>query len=467
MTLFTHFHRPTGRTLVLFVYFCLSTLSVLQAQDELGSTLPYAVWLESECATVGENWNVMEDTLASGGTYVVIKPGFSSVQSPPQDVPANLVTFTLDVQEGDFFHLWARVNSDNPNQDSYWVRVNGGNWINWNSRLRNQGLWSWREVAQSPFFMAAGEVTIDFAFREPATRLDKIYVTSIRREPGENMGGFSINCDPETSCSQFPNSCANEVWIEGECAELGARWDYVKDVNTSNGGYVVPLSPSTFTEPTAATPEVLLSYQAELVEGGSYYLWMRLNAPDNSKNSFYVRIDDQPWTVFATELGEGEAILATDGFEWRQVNIAGDTTTYDLSAGTHTISVGLRESGTALDKIALTRSASAPFGYGKVALNCRSNAVTPVRTPLDVTSRLSVFPNPATATLHLRLDAALIGEVEVAVVDVNGRQLSNRRYEKSATVLADAIDVGHLPSGVYNLVVTSASGLLTRPFIKR
>ncbi len=467
MTIFTQIFCPNGRTLLFFFLASFCFIPGLHAQDEQGSTLPFAVWLESECATVGGNWDVLEDTLASGDTYVVIKPGFNSKDNPPEDIPANLVTFTLDVQEGDFFRLWARVYADNADRDSYWVRVNGGSWVNWNSRLRNDSLWTWREVAQSPFFMEAGEVTIDFAFREPATRLDKIYVTSLLREPDDNMGGFPINCDEETSCSRFPESCANEFWVEGECADLGSRWDYVKDVNTSNGGYVVPRRPSVFTEPTDATPEVQLSYEAELPEAGTYYLWMLMNAFDETKNSFFVRVDDEPWTVFASGLGAGNSILATDGFEWRQVNVGGDTTTYNLAAGTHTIYVALRESGTGLDKIALTRDSIAPTGYGKVALNCQTNDVTPVRTALDVTSKLSVFPNPALATLHLQLDAAVTGDVEVAVVDVNGRQLSIRRYQKSATLLADDIDVAHLPSGVYNLVVTSASGLITRPFVKR
>ncbi len=464
MNLFTQLRCQPGNALFFFAFLAFTFSSGLRAQSQPSSTLPYAVFLEGECAVVGENWEINQDSAASGGTFVVIKPGFSSIDTAPEAIPANLLTFTIDVQEGDYFHLWGRVKSNSPNRDSYWVRINQGQWVKWNSRLRDKNLWNWREVINSPFYIPAGVATIDFAFREPDTKLDKIYVTSLRQGPVD-LGGFSINCDEETSCAQFPEACTSEIWIEGECAELGSRWIYTSDSKTSNGGYVYPSGPSEFDEPSDTRLASQLTYSAELAEAGVYYLYLRLNAPDAAKNSFWVRIDDQDWIEFANELGGAE--LATTGFEWKMVNMGGDSTSFNLSSGSHTITIANREFRTSLDKVFLGRSSTAPAGFGKFSLNCAANVATPVRPALDVTSRLSVFPNPARSTLHLVLDAAATGKVDVRIVDVNGRLVTNRTYTKSSAILTDEIDVAMLPQGVYNLVITSGGGVVTRPFVKQ
>ena len=88
--------------------------------------------------------------------------------------------------------------------------------------------------------------------------------------------------------------------------------------------------------------------------------------------------------------------LVAEGFEWKQVNNKGDTLTFDLEAGDHTIYLAKREAGTRIDKLHLRQDTIAPTGFGKVSLNCVGSDITPTRTPpLDLRSALDVFPNPA------------------------------------------------------------------------
>ncbi|MEL7163481.1 MAG: T9SS type A sorting domain-containing protein, partial [Bacteroidota bacterium] len=132
-------------------------------------------WLEAECAMVGSGWMVISDPDASGGSYVV-RPYGNSTSAPPADVPENRVRFQLNgVQPGNY-QLYARIYADGSQNDSYWVRVNDGTWIQWFQFLQTGAQYDWKTVVQGPFTLLDGVNTIDFAFREDGARLDKLHL---------------------------------------------------------------------------------------------------------------------------------------------------------------------------------------------------------------------------------------------------------------------------------------------------
>ncbi|CAH1001988.1 hypothetical protein LEM8419_02903 [Neolewinella maritima] len=456
----------TVRVCCVLLFFSAFTTSAFAQAPEPTSTLPFAVYMEAECAAVGANWRKQSDSLASDTFFVVVQPGLSSLDSPPEDVAANKVTFTVSVQERDSFKLWARVLANNPSEDSYWVRVNDGEWVKWFSRLRFEGQWIWREVQGSPFFLDAGTNTIDFAYRESNTRLDKIYVSSLRSAP-QGADTDVVNCEMSNDCERFPEDCAGEVWIEAECGVPDSTgFIYRNDTRTSNSGYFEGKQPSSIGIPTAVGEPGQIEYTIDVDQDGTYYMYFLMATPDVGKNSFYVKVDDNDWIDFSNELGGG-ALLADD-FEWKQVNNTGDTVTVDLTAGQHTLYVAKREAGTQLDKIHLRQDTIAPTGFGKVALNCAVNALTPVRAPLDLQSQLSLFPNPASSRLNVQFNSpAVRGQVLLHIVDMTGRVLSQQVFSNTAGYLNIEVSVQDLSPGLYRVLLTSDLGVSSRPFVKQ
>lgn len=74
--------------------------------------------------------------------------------------------------------------------------------------------------------------------------------------------------------------------------------------------------------------------------------------------------------------------------------------------------------------------------------------------------RLTVYPNPATTTVHLKLssDAALQFPATVIINDLTGRVVSTQRMNSAQ----DAVDLGDLVSGVYRLCVGPYLGMVVR-----
>ncbi|MGB3800979.1 MAG: PKD domain-containing protein [Lewinella sp.] len=152
-------------------------------------------WLEAECASVGEKWIVSNHPDASR-QYVSV-PGSNSLNTPPTDAPDNHVTFTINNAAAGSYFLFARVLAAGPDSDSYWVRVNGGDWYAYNRNIERGSTFRWNRMPTT-VTLKAGTNLIDFAFREGNTQLDKIH---LNREPviPLGFGAEDHNCSPFTA----------------------------------------------------------------------------------------------------------------------------------------------------------------------------------------------------------------------------------------------------------------------------
>jgi hypothetical protein len=166
-----------------------------------------SIYLEAECAnSIGSKWQIRNDANASGGKSLM-PPSSYSYDYPPvgtQDV----VSFNVNVAVAGYYRLFARTNIPNGSGDSYWVRVNNGNWVKWNSINASQyGSFQWDQAGQwedcdndvpVTFQLNAGSNNIQFSWREPNASLDKIYLTLTGKKP-TGMGGDAKNCsNPNT-----------------------------------------------------------------------------------------------------------------------------------------------------------------------------------------------------------------------------------------------------------------------------
>ena len=149
-------------------------------------------WLEAECAQVGADWTVVNDTTASGGSYVV-SPVNESINATPAEVPSNRVRFVLEEARSGRYHIFGRVRADNTSDNSFWIRINDGSWLQWTKNIRTDGVFHWAELVNSPFSLRQGYNTIDIAVRENNTRLDKLHIDFDNSLPTD-VGGAALNC---------------------------------------------------------------------------------------------------------------------------------------------------------------------------------------------------------------------------------------------------------------------------------
>ena len=206
-----------------------------------------AFWLEAECATVGSAYAKVADAAAANGAYVR-SPNRVSADVPPADEAANRIRFTVDNAKAGTYQLFARISAT-PTSDSYWVRVNGGTWYKWWSRIVKDGSFAWNRMPQA-VNLQAGTNTIDFAYREAGGKLDKLHLDFDVTTP-TGTGSAAGNCAPTgntaplavAASSSYRGKAPLSVVLDGsgsydaEGPIAGYRWDW-------NGGFATGVRPA-------------------------------------------------------------------------------------------------------------------------------------------------------------------------------------------------------------------------------
>jgi hypothetical protein len=169
----------------------------------------------------------------------------------------------------------------------------------------------------------------------------------------------------ENRLNQTPYTC---IEAAGRCVMEAEHYSYLNDgtwiiraryAGYGGDGYVQDQNHLTI-QPSGWAETEGLVYLMNL-DGGTYHLWLRRWAPDRwgfrggaKSNSALLGMDDQALgTVFDDQDGDFEA------WSW----VAADP--MELSAGTHALTLRVREGGYAVDRIILTTDAGfVPSGVG-------------------------------------------------------------------------------------------------------
>jgi len=150
------------------------------------------IYFEPECATVGESWDILTDAQASNGKYVMVKPGTQSINEAPTD-SAGFVVIPFSVDSTGNFSVYARLNCPTANDDSYWVKMDDGE-FQMNNGLGTGG-WEWKKF--NDYMLAEGEHTLTITYREDGAKLDKICISNSVIAP-LGMGEEAQNICPST-----------------------------------------------------------------------------------------------------------------------------------------------------------------------------------------------------------------------------------------------------------------------------
>ncbi|ULC58137.1 hypothetical protein MBM09_09420 [Flaviramulus sp. BrNp1-15] len=149
-----------------------------------------SVYFEAECASVGSNWNIIEDESASNNKYVTIKTGLNSTDVVPSVEDAKIkISFT--VSKNAPYYVYAKLNCPSSDDDSFWVKIDDNDFITSNGLRTNE--WEWVKLSNAN--LEAGEHTLTIAYREDGAKIDKIGITSYIYGPSELGEEFAKNCD--------------------------------------------------------------------------------------------------------------------------------------------------------------------------------------------------------------------------------------------------------------------------------
>jgi lysophospholipase L1-like esterase len=152
------------------------------------------LWIEPECATVGENWELIIDPQVSNQTYAIVEPGINSNASAPADA-ASAIGMSFTVPKDTNYCIFVRLNSFGSDDDSFWAKMDDRNFV-LHDGLGTSG-WEWRKL--DTFSLATGEHTLTVAHGEDGSNLDKFCITTDTLLPAGLGKPADIVCMPDTT----------------------------------------------------------------------------------------------------------------------------------------------------------------------------------------------------------------------------------------------------------------------------
>ena len=169
-----------------------ASVNILISSDNSGE-----IWLEAECTDVSDHWDIISNTAASGGKYLTVKQEYQALNAPTADTTHHLV-YRFTVTEGGLYKIWGRTLAPTADDDSFWIKVNDGHWINWNG-IQGGSTWQWDDVHSlsnnntMTYNLEPGEHTLYVCYRENGAAIDKFYITNTGKTP-TGMGEAAENC---------------------------------------------------------------------------------------------------------------------------------------------------------------------------------------------------------------------------------------------------------------------------------
>jgi hypothetical protein len=139
-----------------------------------------------------------------------------------------------------------------------------------------------------------------------------------------------------------PEPLGKRIWLEAECATVGANWEVVADTSAAHGAYVKAKSGMSSTAAAPTAPAAYLTMPFTIDSAATYSLLARLNVPAGEDYSYWMKLDNEAFQPVSSQL------LANPGFEngrtdWTTLNGGGATITANaVAAEAHTGSGSLK-----------------------------------------------------------------------------------------------------------------------------
>jgi hypothetical protein len=97
---------------------------------------------------------------------------------------------------------------------------------------------------------------------------------------------------------------------------------------------------------------------------------------------------------------------------------------------------------------------------------CYTGAIPTLSTQDSVFEEFNMYPNPSNGTFNLSFNSLLDDQINIEVLDLNGRKLKHFKYEGKSTFF-ESIDVSDMSSGVYIVRVIQQNTSISKKLIVR
>ncbi len=81
----------------------------------------------------------------------------------------------------------------------------------------------------------------------------------------------------------------------------------------------------------------------------------------------------------------------------------------------------------------------------------------------NMTSRITIYPNPISTNLSVKLNHPLSANSKLRILDITGRTLINQNIAAAQTLIT--VDVQRLPAGKYFISVVNNSDIINESFV--
>ncbi len=133
------------------------------------------VSMEAEHGILGSRWITTGSASASGGAYIEVDPVHNTIDFAPAGTTAEYVAaYPFDISAAGNHRFWFRVFAPTADDDSFFWRVDGGNWTMENGRA-GDGTWYAVDNAQLDNLSTGGHL-LEIVYRENGTGLDKFVI---------------------------------------------------------------------------------------------------------------------------------------------------------------------------------------------------------------------------------------------------------------------------------------------------
>lgn len=152
------------------------------------------VFYEAECGSYGSDWQVNQDPGASNQGYMTVAPGLNSPEEAP-DGSESTFRIPITVGRNATYYLYARVNCPSADDDSFYLKVDDGEFMAANG-LRTTG-WEWVKLTKTE--LTAGDHLLSITYREDGALIDKIGISTYAYRPTEMGDPAENDCEIDLS----------------------------------------------------------------------------------------------------------------------------------------------------------------------------------------------------------------------------------------------------------------------------
>jgi len=214
------------------------------------------------------------------------------------------------------------------------------------------------------------------------------------------------------------------VYMEAECATVGANWDILADAKTSNGSYVTVESGKQSISEAPVNEADVIHLPFTVTTDSTYQIYGLLNCATTDDDSYWLKMDDGEFVKC-----EG---LVTTGWQWKNLY------SYKLTPGKHILTIAYSEDGAKLDKICIKNALIAPVNMGGEA----ANLCKPVITAIEQTETYNGYaldqnyPNPFNEKTSIsftipnktQVSLKVFNMLGVEIVELGGKEFDSGKH---------------------------------------